>query len=38
MVVIWRMDAEAWARWTDLKAVGSEHIYIYIYFTATTKT
>jgi len=29
IVVIWRIDDEAWARWRDLKAVGS----VYIYFT-----
>ena len=29
MVVIWRIDVEAQARWRGLKAVGS----VYIYFT-----
>jgi len=26
MVVIWKKDDEAQARWTDLRAVGSEYI------------
>jgi hypothetical protein len=30
MVVIWRIDVEAWDRWRDLKSMDSA----YIYFTA----